>query len=198
MKRAKIICILILAIFLFGCSKKSENIDTQIKEENEQINEEHIGTILRSNDPRLCLGYDKETINESLSHEYVQNIAKVYSGEEILFKDLCLIYSMKNKSNVNDELILLCSNASDRIYKFMEEGSYDVAGWEFCLRTAFNVYDSYRTPPDKGEIKKISTCDYLRKFRDECLWLVAKNGDISACNEMNSTRNKEICMEEFS
>lgn len=126
--------------------------------------------------------------------------------DEILFKDLCLIYTISVierpdentvlRPNVNDDLIGLCNEASDREYRFLEEGYYDIPAWEFCFRKAFGTYKSYPRPPNLGEIKKKGTCDELKGFKDECLWLVAmKTEDIAICDLMSDSGRIGLCKE---
>jgi len=196
-----IILILGLMVLLVGCVEQQQEI---IVEENSYSSEDFVN-ILEQKNPELCLDFNDEDVNGSFAKNYLYNIN---TEETFLFKDVCLIYTISLvehidsetviKPNVNDEYIVLCNQASERNYTFLEEGSYEVPAWKFCFRKAFSEYRSYAQPPTLGEIKDKETCLKLRSFQDNCLWLVAKNGDISACDLINSERNKENCKKEFS
>jgi len=197
----KIILLMLLAVLIIGCVKEPLK---ELKEETIYSNDDLV-QILEQKNPEICLDFNDEIINESFAKTYISKIEQL--EDEILFKDLCLIYTISIKEypddetvlapNVNDKFIVLCNEASDIIYRFWEEGSYDIPAWEFCFRKAFGEYKSYPQPPRLGDIENKETCNKLKGFKDNCLWLVAKNGDISACNLMNSEKNKLNCIEEF-
>jgi len=194
----KIIFLIGVLILLVGCSERNETVV-----EDQSYNEQEFINILEQKNPDLCLDFNDEEVNGSFAQSYLGNVKE---DETFLFKDVCLIYTMSLvehidsetviKPNVNDEHIILCNDASERNYTFIEEGSYEISAWEFCFRKAFSEYKSYAQPPSLGEIKNKETCIKLRAFKDNCLWLVAKN-DISACDLMKGERNKENCKKEF-
>tara|TARA_Y100000034_G_scaffold136768_1_gene215594 strand:- start:27014 stop:27520 length:507 start_codon:yes stop_codon:yes gene_type:complete len=150
--------------------------------------------ILEQNNPKLCLELGDKIVNEDFVKEYIPNL-KEYE-EKIMFKDICLIYTI-NQNNINDEFIVLCNEASNIEYTLMEEGSYEIPAWEFCFREAFNDYKSYSQPPRLGNINNQDTCNQLKGFKDNCLYLVAKNNnDISVCDLISSEGRRKMCKEE--
>ncbi|MFT4343630.1 MAG: hypothetical protein ACMXYE_02675 [Candidatus Woesearchaeota archaeon] len=195
-----IVLILGVLFLLGGCME----IEQEIVGEKEIYTVEDLINILEQNNPELCLRFSDKEVNGSFVKDYLHNVDV---QETFLFKDVCLIHTISFKEvidantiiapNVNDEFIVLCNEASERNYTFLEEGSYKIPGWEFCFRKAFSEYRSYPQPPNLGEIKDKHTCLSLKGFQDNCLWLVAKNGDVSACNMMNSNQNQENCVEKF-
>ena len=194
------IMMLISIILISGCTQQTETTTTTTLKETD------FNAILNQKDPELCLAFENEIINESLAKQYVQNIKQ--REDEILFKDLCLIYTISIvehpdestllKPNVNDNYIALCNEASERNYTFLEESWYNIPAWEFCFRKAFNTYKSFSRPPNLGEIRNIETCENLKGFKDECLWLVAmNNNDITVCDLISSENRTEMCKDKI-
>jgi hypothetical protein len=175
---------LLAVILIAGC----------VQETPKQTDNESFIAVLEQKNPELCLDFENETIDENTSIRFVNNLRRI--DEDILFRDLCLIYTMDMIENINDENIALCNEASERNYTLWEEGSYDIPAWEFCFRKAFNEYKSYPQPPTSGNIIKKETCDKLRDFKDNCLWLVAMNTENeSVCELISNVNRKNMCIE---
>ncbi len=202
----KIVSLLMIAAMVIVAANQLAKKEHVVAETGPRhISSENVTGILQQKNPQLCLNFQTEEIDENISEKYVDNLQKAEDG--ILFKDVCLIYAISlverpNPNtvlmpNVNDDFIVLCNNASDRVYRFSEEGWYDIPAWEFCFRKAFGDYKSFPSPPRLGNITDWKTCELLKGFKDDCYFLAAKtNNDSSICDRMSAEGRREVCLKE--
>lgn len=173
---------LLLLVFLIGCSAEQPAMEV----------DEVYDPLLGITDIGGCMQF----FNETISGEIAQNHTEyVHADNYLLMRDFCIFIFVNE--NLNDETILFCDNVSLSTYTFVENVTYQVSASEFCYRTAFDELRSSPRPPTSGDIMNKSTCDSISSGKDNCNWIVAMNGDMSACMRMSSFSNMQVCRREF-
>jgi len=138
-----------------------------------------------------CLDYsESDAFNATTLADHIDH---AQNNTIMLYRDACIIHLVDE--DVSDESITYCDNATKNIYQFREDANhtYAVTGQEFCFRNAFDELRFAPAPPSLGDIRNKTTCDVLSTGKDNCLWVVAMNGDLSACMRMSSFENMQHC-----
>lgn len=173
---------LTFALLLVGCTTVDDSYDAS------DFTSEVYDPLLGITDVSGCMQF----FNETISGDVAQNFTEyVHEDNDLLMRDFC-IFSFVNE-DLNDETIVYCENVSLSAYTFVENVTYQVSAKEFCYRTAFDELRSSPRPPSEGDIMNKSTCDNLTSGKDNCNWIVAMNGDTSACMRMSSFSNMQVC-----
>jgi len=138
-----------------------------------------------------CMDYSETEIFNATT--LADHIDHAENNTIMLFRDACIIYQVDK--DVTDETIRYCDNATTNVYRFREDANhtYAVTGQEFCFRNAFDELRFAPAPPIGGDIVNKTTCDEISTGKDNCLWVVAMNGDLSACMRMSSFDNMQRC-----
>ncbi len=185
MKHTLLVIVAICALLLVGCSA------------SEPVKEPDALDLFFSSltTPESCLSYsEQDAFNATRLGDFIDHA----ENESIMIlRDACLIHLIDK--NVTDESIIYCDNATEFVYNFREDANhtYQVTGKEFCYRNAFDELRFTPSPPSEGNIVNKTTCDELSSGKDNCLWVVAMNGDTSACKRMSAFENMQFCRRTF-